>query len=152
MKLYEAIFGDSIKPSAIEEIMADVWDTDVSHFMNSLRKSKKPEYLSDFSEKDFGNMRVFKLPNYDIGFALDGDEIVAVHNNESGVHGIGDLLIQSAVKHGGKRLSHFDGYLSDFYEKNGFVEYRREPYDPSLVKTQLANKPDVIWRVHKDTR
>lgn len=40
MKLYEAIFGDSIKPSAIEEIMADVWDTDVSRFMNSLRKSK----------------------------------------------------------------------------------------------------------------
>lgn len=116
----------------------------MSHFLTSLRKSKRTEYLSDLAEDDLNSVRVFKLPNYDIGFALDGDEIIAVHNNEPNVREIGDMLIQSAVRHGGRRLSHFDGYLSGFYEKNGFIEYKREPYNPDLAKVQIEGKPDVI--------
>ncbi len=147
MKLFSVLFETN--QAAIEEIKTGIWDTNPQRFLDSLSKTRYSEYLTNYTEDDLKNLKVFKLPNYNIGFALDGDEIVAVHNNEPTVRGIGDMLILAAVKQGGRKLSHFDGYLSGFYEKNGFVEYMRKPFDPSLAKHPIDGNPDVIWRVYR---
>lgn len=63
--------------------------------------------LTDYSIDELKKMKLFKLKNYDIGYALkkshtgNYDEIVSVFNNEDGVKNIGMDLIMSAVKMGG---------------------------------------------------
>lgn len=73
--------------------------------------------------------------------------------NNSPIRGIGDAMVQSAVRMGGKYLDHFDGFLTDLYSRNGFVEYNRVPYDPQYDPNgEFKNKygpVDVIYRVHK---
>lgn len=112
--------------------------------------------LTDYTPAELSKMKLFKLKNYNIGFALKNfedkgySEIVAVHNNEPEVKNIGNELIQSAVRNGGHYLDHFDGFLSSLYERNGFVEYKREPYnpeyDPNNEFSKKYGKQDVIYR------
>lgn len=103
---------------------------------------------------DLSKMKIFKVPGYDVGFALkskDGkfNEVVAVHNNSNIGH-IGGALMKSAIKHGAKYLDHFDGMLSGFYEKLGFKEYNREDFDPKYDidgKFEAKyGKQDIIYR------
>lgn len=159
--LGEAVLEDAVdgKEQVIQMLNNDAWENpSASEFKNSLSKSKHTLMLSDYSVEEFSRMKLFKLPGYDIGFALkdhEGEpfsEIVAVFNN-SPIRGIGDAMVQSAVRMGGKYLDHFDGFLTDLYSRNGFVEYNRVPYDPQYDPNgEFKNKygpVDVIYRVHK---
>ena len=127
-----------------------------SSFSASLKQSRYSAMLSDYSESELGQMKLFKLQDLNIGFALKQfedkgySEIVAVHNNEPEVKGVGELLMKSAIKNGGKYLDHFDGYLSSFYGKLGFKEYKRDKYDPQYDPDQSFSskygEQDVIYR------
>lgn len=97
-------------------------------FYNSMIKSKRLNNLTPYTIEELKNFKLFKLRNFDIGFALNNDEIVAVHNN-SGIGGIGDILIRKAIEKGGKRLDHFDGYLTGFYKKHNFSVVDNLIYD-----------------------
>jgi len=117
------------------------------------------EMLTSYSIPELEEMKLFKLKNYDIGYALkkkDGEfsEIVSVFNNEPNVKGIGDDLMKSSIKNGGCYLDHFDGFLSKLYEKLGFVEYDRYEFDPQYDEggkfEKKYGKSDVIFRKHKD--
>lgn len=128
---------------------------DYDAFVNNLRQSKRSSFLTQYTPDDFKNngVKTFQVRDYPIGYALkkdaDGVDIISVHNN-SGVGGIGDALIQSAVKHGGTKLDHFHGYLSDFYTRNGFEEYDRykwdDQYAPKDWDYDKYGRPDVIFR------
>lgn len=133
--------------------------TTAKEFHASLKKSKHPGMLHPYSVSELKKMRLFKVPDYNIGYALkkwtNGKfaEIVAVHNNEPEIKGIGVPLMQSAIKNGGCYLDHFDGFLSKLYSKLGFVEYDRDKYDAKYFDDdsfeKQYGKADVIYRVHK---
>jgi hypothetical protein len=159
--LGEAVVEDTVegKEQVIELMNSDGWEMpSPSEFKNSLSKSKHALMLSDYSEAEFSKMKLFKMPGQDIGFALkdhDGKpfcEVVAVFNN-SPFRGIGDAMMQSVIRLGGRYLDHFDGFLTDLYSRNGFVEYKRVPYDPQYDPTGVFKKQygpvDVIYRVYK---
>lgn len=152
--------GDEFESEKVVNlIMADDWDRSPKDFYESYSKSKHPLMLSPYTIEDFAEMKTFKVPNHDIGFALkkwkDGtySEIVAVHNNDSRVRGIGKLLVKAAVKMGGKYLDHFDGMLSKLYGDEGFEEYERYPYDPQYDPEESFKQKygpvDVVYRHHK---
>jgi hypothetical protein len=127
-------------------------------FRKSLSNSKHQEMLSDYGTSKLAKMKLFKVPNFNIGFALkdhEGEphsEIVAVHNN-SPIKGIGDELVQAAVRNGGKYLDHFEGVLDKLYSRNGFVEYKRDPYNPEYDPDGSFKKKygpaSVVYRVYK---
>ena len=110
------------KDEVIDIINNDKWGkTTPQEFRDSLMKSKHKEMLTDYSISDLSKMKLFKVPGYDIGFALkdhDGEpfsEIVAVHNN-SPIRGIGSELTNATIRNGEKYLDHFDvGILSKIY-------------------------------------
>lgn len=130
---------------------------DAQRFYDSLRQSKHSLMLTDYMPNELSKMKLFKLKNYNIGYALkpfnNSYEIVAVHNNEPDVKNIGNELLNSAIKNGGCYLDHFDGFLSNLYSGLGFIEYKRDKYNPEYDSGGEFQKrygaQDVIYRVHK---
>lgn len=129
---------------------------DYESFLQEIGKNKRSSFLTPYTVDEFKNagVQTFQVPGYEIGFALkpmpEGDnDIISVHNNTN-IHGIGDALIDSAKRLGGTTLDHFDGFLSDFYNKKGFKEYDRWKWDDQYAPTdwdyEKYGKPDVILR------
>lgn len=139
----------------IDKLSKDEWETDPVSFYHSLKQSDHPRMLTDYSVDDLSKMKCFKLPGFNIGFALKNFEdrgmveIVAVHNNEP-IKEIGVPLVKAAIKKGGRYLDHFDGFLSSFYGGLGFKEYKRYPYnadyDPNGEFKKRYGEQDVIYR------
>ena len=137
---------------------------DYDSFFANLYAGKRNAYLSRYTPQEFAENKVktFQLEGYPIGFALkpdkDGIDIISVHNN-SGVRGIGDELIDAAVRHGGTKLDHYDGFLSDLYDRHGFKEVARFQWDDKYVPRdeegnvlwnyERDGRPDVVYRVRK---
>lgn len=156
LSLCENILNEDIDPrtqqiiSLIDNNRFEV--NNYESFLNSLNSGKRGGFLSKYDIKELidSGIKTYKLKNYNIGFAIkpDGD-IISVHNN-SGIKGIGDALIQSAIRFGGTKLDHFDGYLSDFYSKHGFKETDRykwdDQYRPDDWNENKYGKPDVVYR------
>ncbi|HEY5590344.1 MAG TPA: hypothetical protein VIK55_04930 [Paludibacter sp.] len=152
---------DSLKRNeVISLIKNNEWEKpDSRRFYESLKKSKHGAMLTDYSPQELSMMKLFKLKGYDIGYALKKfnnkgfKEIVAVYNN-SEVGGIGQILVQSAIKNGGCYLDHFDGMLSNLYRGMGFIEYNRDKYDPQYDPNNAFRSKygvqDVIYRVQKN--
>lgn len=151
--------NENKRADVIEKIINNDWEkTTPQEFRIALQKTKYPLMLSPYSKKEYSKMKLFKLNGYDIGFALKKfkdsySEIVSVYNNESDVKNIGDILIKAAVENGGCYLDHFDGFLSNLYKGAGFIEYKREPYNPQYDKggkfKEKYGTPDVIYRYYK---
>jgi len=134
-------------------------------YLDSLSMSDKPEMLTKYSTSELAAMDLYKLKGYNIGFALKQftnpyteqkefgiSEIVAVHNNEPGVGGIGKILMASAIENGGCYLDHFDGFLSNLYGNMGFKEYMRYEFNPDYAPANFEKKygrQDVIYRHHQ---
>lgn len=161
----ESLNEDDINQEKIDDVIEKLKNNDFeehnpSSFKNALSKSKHLLMLTDYSEDELNEMKLFKLNGYDIGYALKKsdsgkyDELVSVFNNEPGVKHIGEILIQNAISHGACKLDHFDGFLTNLYSKLGFVEVNREKYDPIYDPNGLFNKKygksDVIYRVHQN--
>ena len=163
--------GDESKSSqAIAAISAGKWDKSAVSFYSSLTcegqeaetcVNKHPEMTTPYSITELGKMDLFKVPGMNIGFALkskDGvfQEIVSVHNNETGVGGVGKMLMEASISFGGCFLDHFDvGQLSGLYSSMGFDEYGEErlPFDPQYVSAGFVEKygeADIIFRKHKN--
>ena len=129
--------------------------TTPKEFIESIKQSKHKEMLSEYSIDELSKMELYKVPGYNIGYALkhtsDGVDIVSVHNNEPKIKGIGEDLIKSAIKNGGNMLDHFDVEpLNTIYSNMGFVEVNRYKYDPQYdIDGKFASKYDeldVIYR------
>lgn len=134
-------------PDVLSAISADNWEQpDPQRFLASLNSSKRQSFLSPYSPEEFASMRLFKLEGFDIGFAVKSDgDIVSVHNN-AGIRGAGQALMQAAIRNGGTKLDHFDGFLTGFYEKNGFgkvvnVDAWNDEWAPSGWEYEKVN----IW-------
>jgi len=162
IETYSDVYEELSEDNELDEryiVIQKIKNNDFIHnpksFLNSIRKTYRAEMLTDYSLEDLEDMMTFKLDGYDIGYALkkddDGDysEIVSVFNN-SGIKGIGDDLIKSAISNGGRYLDHYDGFLSNFYSKHGFEEYKRDKFDPQYDPTgefrDKYGEADIIYR------
>lgn len=110
----------------VQMIENDEWEQpqNAKSFMTSLYSSKRKQFLSPYEESEFSAMKLFKLKNYSIGYAIKSDgDIIAVHNNEP-FGGLGPSMMKSAIKNGGTKLDHFDGFLTGLYSRNGFANIK----------------------------
>lgn len=139
------------REAVLELIKNDQFEVNkYSEFSKALYKSSRKSYLSEYTLDEFKDMTTYKVEGYDIGYAIKSDgDIVSVFNN-SGIKGIGKELVKSAIRNGGTKLDHFDGFLSDFYEDLGFKEYMRytwdDQYAPKDWDYEKDGRPDVIMR------
>jgi hypothetical protein len=120
-------------------------------FYNAASKTKKKEMLTDYSDREYKEMTTYLLNGYDIGYAVKNDgDIVSVLNNRGFLNLVAEL-IKSAIKNGGTKLDHYDGFLSKLYEPLGFKEYDRAKWDDQYHQNdnwdyKKYGRPDVIWR------
>jgi len=151
-----AIGEDGDNDSVLGMIRADEWEEqNPQGFMDSLNSGKRGGFLTPYSQKDLAGMRLFKLKDHNLGFAIkeDGD-IVSVHNN-SGIGGTGAEMMAAAIRNGGQKLDHFDGFLTGFYEKNGFGKVAdawawNDKYAPSNWKYEAVNVFDPRASIYAD--
>lgn len=94
----------------------------VQRFRESLYSGKRSPFLTYYEVEDLAKMDLYILKGYNAGFAIkDGDDIVAVHNNTGGeLSKLSSKFMPDAIKAGGTKLDHFDGFLSGNYRKYGF--------------------------------
>jgi len=126
----------------------DDWDKDITaqQYKDSLSSSHRKEFLVNYSLEDLSKMKLFKLKDYNIGFALkrrvdesngdyisdEYDEGHSLHNNEPDIRSLGKTLIEASIRNGGIYLDYFetkDDYLGKLYSEMGFEEYRRHGLD-----------------------
>jgi len=125
-------------------------------FLESLNSTSRSGFLTPYTISDLGDMDLFKLKGLNIGFAIKGGDIISVHNNENSVRGIGRELLKQCVAKGGRKLDHFDGYLTGFYKSMGFVEVKEKrlywdnQYQPMDWKHEPINIFDSSTSVFHD--
>jgi hypothetical protein len=125
------------------------FDKNSPEFNKALKSGNRGEFLSDYSLDDYGKMDTYKLKNYNIGFAIKSDgDIVSVLNN-SGIKGIGDELIKSAISLGGSKLDHFDGFLTGFYSRNGFKVVKTEDWNDDYTPSDWKYEAVDIYNPDK---
>jgi hypothetical protein len=123
--LMEDVVGDDYLLESLEDVVlkihASEWETNPNEFYNSFMSSDRIGFLTPYTVDELKEFSLYKVNGYKIGFAVkkDGD-IILVHNNEPYVKNIGKLLLNKAIKNGGIKLDHFDGFLTGFYKSVGF--------------------------------
>lgn len=118
---------------------------DYSSFGVSLKSGNRGEFLTDYTLDEYGKMTTFKVKGFNIGFAIKSDgDIVSVHNN-SGISGIGKDLIKSAIEMGGRKLDHFDGFLTGFYSGLGFKVVSSEDWNDDYAPSDWKYAPIDIF-------
>jgi hypothetical protein len=128
--------------------MIDNNETEVnnhSSFLKSLNSGKRNEYLTPYTLEHLNQMTTYKLKGYDAGFAIKADgDIVSVHNH-TGISGIGKALIKAAIKFGGKKLDHFDGWLTGFYSSLNFKVYAIDEWNDDYAPQNWKYEPINIF-------
>lgn len=125
-------------------------------FSEELKRNKRSEFLTPYTPEELKELHIttYQVPGYEIGFGLkplpEGHvDIIGVHNNTD-IKGIGEALVDSAIRLGGTDLDHYDGFLSDFYAKKGFNSYARmewnDAYAPKNWDYEKYGRPPVIMR------
>lgn len=156
-RLYEA--NDDTERQRVVNMMKDEANwivNDYEGFLSSLTKSQFMSFLTPYTIDDLktGNIETYKLKDYNIGFALKHNgtdvDIISVHNNEPNIRNISNELLTKAKELGGNTLDHFEGKLSDIYQRNGFEEYDRwawnDEYAPKAWDYDKYGRPDVVFR------
>lgn len=130
-------------------------------FLESVSCSKRIEFLTKYTKEELveQGIKTFKLKDYKIGFALkpidvEGEkhcEIISLHNNEENIGGVGDDLLKLAIKNGGDVINHYDGFLSELYERNGFTTiYFTLMFDDKFADPNwnyaLYGRPQILSR------
>ncbi len=158
--LMEDVASDVVSETATDDVMSAIsrgdFDKSPDAFYESFNASEKIEFLTPYTLEEVSEFNTFKLKGYNIGFAVkqDGD-IVLVHNN-SGAKGIGDILIRKAIEMGGTKLDHFDGFLTGFYRRNGFVldttDQWADEYAPTEWRYEEVNIEDPMTSVYAEEK
>ncbi len=113
----------------------------INEFKKSLSSGDRGEFLNDYTEDEYGQMKTYKIKGYNVGFAIKSDgDIVSVHNN-SGIGGIGKILMKKAIAFGGTKLDHFDGFLTGFYESLGFKVYEKWEWNDDYAPSDWKYEP-----------
>jgi hypothetical protein len=112
-------------PNILNQAVSGFTTTDARTFVEARNKTGFRDHLTFYTEEELEDAELYIIPGFNAGYGLRGDEIINVFNN-SGVPGLGALALIDAITRGGKRLDHYEGFLSEFYSALGFVEVKRE--------------------------
>lgn len=136
-------------PMTTATATADVVLVDADTFADSIRKcSARRAFLTVYTADEYRAMRCYLTPDLCAGFAVTRTgEIVSLHNAGK-QRGLGDALVDAAIRAGGWRLDCFDGYLSALYARHGFVVIERmtwdDTYAPEGWDYATYGRPDVV--------
>ena len=105
------------------------------------------ETVYQYPTEEYGPMRRYLSDDGLSGFAIkpDGD-LVSVFSAPG--LGRGEALVDAAVARGARKLDAFDedGFLPQLYGSRGFVEVKREPWDPEQkADNWRGGEPDVVY-------
>ena len=82
----------------------------------------------------------------------DGDIKGVFKDPTSTRKGVADDILQAAVRQGGIKLDNFDGYLTKIYERNGFRQVGRVPFNAEFAPPgwdeALHGRPDVVAMIY----
>jgi hypothetical protein len=140
-----------LAPEKKVEIKSDFKETDAKVFRENRLKSKRPQWLTDYTAEQYVSEGIKTYTSNDgkVGYAIkpDGD-IISVYNH-SGVKGAGKTALLDAIKRGGKKLDAVGEYLAVYYEKFGFEVVKREKWNDKYAPPQWDYKgegrPDIIY-------
>ena len=151
--------NDALRDEVLRMIRSEqYWDINqYEEFLTERDKSDKIEFFTPYTVDDLkrNGVTTYKLHGFSIGYALvpmggGKVDIISVFNNEPEVRGIIDDLLDSAIRHGGNCLDHYDTKLSDLYQRNGFVEDERYKWDDAYMHPKWDKskwgEPDVVVR------
>lgn len=121
-------------------------------FQTAVKNNRYSEFLTHYSSKTLETFDLYTFYDHTMGYAIaPTKEIVNVFNNSLNIKKVGLALMADAIRHGGKTLFCFDGYLAQLWESIGFIETSRVCFDPAFApKTWDYDKygrPDVIHLV-----
>ena len=150
------VFPEATRTEIISRLEQDLYSKNPQEFLFSLKRSHHLGMLTLYSISELATMDICKVLGYNVGFAIkyvgEYHEIVGVHNNEFLIHGLGYHIVAAAIRAGGNALDHFGSpKLCELYDSLGFMEIRREPYDPNYdpagtFRSKYGELP-VIYRV-----
>lgn len=103
-------------------------------------KPKQAVMLTPYTPDEFSKMDCYKALDFNAGFCLKDGDIVSVHNNTP-ILGLGNVLMQAAIRNGGHKLDHFDGFLSSIYEKAGFKVVGKDAWNDDYAPPGWKYKP-----------
>lgn len=123
-------------------------EVDAESFIELRSKSSRPEFLTPYTAEDMRGWKHFATED-GVGFTLtDKMDIVGVINN-SGVKGAGQEAVIEAVSLGGKTLDCVGGFLDGYYERFGFKEIKRVPWNdleaPKGWNYEKYGRHDIIF-------
>lgn len=105
------------------------------------------DMLTVYKPEEYAKMKTFLSKDGLSGYALKGNELVSVFSIPGGR---GEKIALDAAARGARNLDNFDvrGKLPELYERAGFLETTRFPYDPQYASelSPYVNKiqPDVV--------
>jgi len=123
-------------------------DVNPNVFYNDLKKLKEANpaqyaQVDLHTPEEYANMRLFRGENGAYGFAITPDgEVVSVFSNGQ-IPQAGTSMVMAAKSAGGKHLSNYDTYLSKIYNRQGFNETSRMPWDEQYIPRN--EQGEVIW-------
>ena len=120
-------------------------------FSYYLKKNKRIEFFTIYPEEVLRGWKLFltKAKESGAGFALtSGNDLVNLFNN-TGIKGLGGIMVRCAIDLGARRVFCFDGYLYSFYASFGFRVVRAIPWNDRLAPKNWDygkyGKPDVLY-------
>lgn len=114
-------------------------------------KARMPEAvrpnLHEYGLRDYAKMRTFLTSSAWAGYAIKQDGELA--NVFSLRRGKGAELIADAVANGARHLDCFDGPLVGIYERAGFREVRRVPFNTRYRLWPEGHGSDVVYMEYR---
>jgi hypothetical protein len=104
--------------------------------------------------EEYAGSKLWMSENGQVGFALNGDDIVSVFNMKGGEHrGIVPSTISLAIEKGGRRLDAFDirnkvtgeSGLPKLYGRTGMVPVARIKFDPNFPPPDVTVAQWAAW-------
>ena len=140
----------AVKPKRQPTVSAD-------DFIAKLKKKKKENPSKYWSvdvptKKEIEDGTVIEVDGGRAIVSPDGN-LIGVHAIDEGRKGIAAKIIEKAKTLGVKELNVYDGYLVKIYEKNGFREVARVPFNKEyapkdMPESERKKKPDVVFMVY----
>ena len=123
--------------------------TDSKEFNRQLLFSKRLEFVTLYTNEELDVCGLYVCIGGGVGFGLTPDKEIFNLFNNTGTKLCGKEALDYAITKGGKKLFCFDGFLKEYYEKQGFRVVKRVRWNQDLAPDkwnyEKYGKPDVIW-------
>lgn len=159
--LVRLLFRDDMGRAEFDRIVENGSFVSVHRCNASVRKVSEEEFTAEINKfvaenPSFGAFltlpveadKYYLTKNHSAGYAISDDELVGLFNH-TGPSGLGESLVIHSISRGARRLFCYDTELVSLYQKFGFTESDRAPWNDDLASDdwdyETYGKPDVVW-------